>query len=53
MVGLEDVGSWSLAWALFAVVAGTGLATAAATLFRREEPDYGAGYNALAPTVDR
>ncbi len=53
MGGLADAGFWGLAWALFAAAAGVGLAAAAATLLRQREPDFAAGYNALAPIVDR
>ena len=53
MGGLADAGFWAFAWAIFAVAAGIGLAAAAVTLLRRAEPDFGAGYNALAPIVDR
>ena len=41
---------WGLAWALFAAVAGIGLAVAAATLLRRRRTSTSTrGYNALAP----
>ena len=53
MGGFADTAVWGLIWAMFAVVAGAGLAAAAATLSRNREPDYDAGYNALAPTIDR
>ena len=52
MGGLDDAGAWgliwALGWALVAVVAGLKLSTAAAA-DQGDEPDYGAGYNALAP----
>lgn len=53
--GLNDAGIWGVAWAMFAAVAGLGLAAAAMALIRRvDESDYdfAAGYNALAPFVD-
>ena len=59
-VVLEDVdGSislWGFAWVMFAAAAGSGLAAAAATLFKRRAGDYesefAGGYNALAAIVD-
>ncbi|GAN00174.1 hypothetical protein U91I_03839 [alpha proteobacterium U9-1i] len=61
MGGLVDAellnsGLWSLAWALFAVVAGFGAGAAARTLLERRDDDeamWARGYNALAPMVDR
>ena len=62
MGGFEDTGAgssiWLLPWAMFAVVVGVGLAAAAATFWRRlgamdRDLDFTAGYNALAPLVDR
>lgn len=57
LVGLDDAGIWSVAWAMFAAVAGAGLAAAAIALWRRsaraDEPDFAVGWNALAPIVDR
>jgi|CXWL01.1.fsa_nt_gi hypothetical protein len=57
MGGLNDAGVWGLVWALFAAVAGFGLAAAARLLLDRPRDDdeelYGRGYNALAPLVDR
>jgi hypothetical protein len=44
----------SVAWAMFAAAAGTGLAAAAIALFRKAEEsdyDFAAGYNALAPVT--
>ena len=60
-VVVEDVGGsislWGFAWVMFAVVAGSGLAAAAATLFKRHSDDnageYCGAYNALAAIVDR
>ena len=61
MGGLGNTSAWDpngvLAWAMFAVVAGGGLAAAAATLWRRlarigRDLDFDAGYNALAPYLD-
>jgi hypothetical protein len=57
-VVLEDAGVWGLAWVMFAVAAGSGLAAAATTLVRRAAADAGefefdGGYNALATVVDR
>lgn len=50
-----DADFWGVAWAMFAAVAGFGLAVAAITLRRHANDDYdfAAGYNALAPLVDR
>lgn len=59
MGGLADtalsVFGGGLIWAMFAVAAGLSAVAAAATLFRREipEPDWFAGYDALATVVDR
>ena len=60
-VVVEDVGGnaplWGVVWAVFAAVAGFGLAVAATTLWRRAEAEYesefSVGYNALAAVVDR
>ena len=44
----------SVAWAMFAAAAGTGLIAAAIALFRKAEEsdyDFAAGYNALAPVT--
>ena len=55
--GLEDVGVWGFASAMFAAVAGLSLAIVAATLLKRpdsaDESEFTVGYNALATTVDR
>ncbi len=52
---LIDAGFFmSVAWAMFAAAAGTGLAAAAIALFRKAEDsdyDFAAGYNALAPVL--
>ena len=56
MGGLVDAEIWSVAWALFAAVAGMGLAVAAIRLVRRvrdTDYDFSAGYNALAHVTDR
>jgi hypothetical protein len=57
MGGLIDASVWGALWAMVAVVAGSGLAAAAATLWRgrRETTAYesAGGYNALAPTLER
>ena len=57
MGGLMDVGVWSVVWALFAVIAGSGLAVAASALGRHagfiDSLEFDGGYNALAPLVDR
>jgi hypothetical protein len=59
MGGLADTAQmvfrWGLVWAMLAVAACMDAVAAAATLFRREipEPDWFAGYNALATVVDR
>lgn len=56
MGGLVDAEIWSVAWALFAAVAGSGLAVAAITLVRsvrKSDYDFSAGYNALAHVTDR
>jgi hypothetical protein len=56
MGGLVDAEIMGVAWALFAAVAGMGLAVAAIRLFRslREtDYDFAAGYNALAHVTDR
>lgn len=57
MGGSVDASVWGALWAMVAVVAGIGLAAAAATLWRNRDDDdaYEAagGYNALAPTLDR
>ena len=54
-VVLIDAGFISgVAWAMFAVAAGTGLAAAAIALFRKAEDsdyDFAASYNALAPVL--
>ena len=57
MGGLIDAGIWGVAWAMFAATAGLGLAVAAIAFSRREgdsdEGEFTAGYNALAPMLDR
>ena len=51
-----DAELWSVPWAVFAVIAGVGLAVAASALARRtgfiDSLEFDGGYNALAPTVD-
>lgn len=55
--GLEDVGVWGLASAMFAAIAGLGAAIVATTLLRRarfiDDLEFDGGYNALAAVVDR
>jgi hypothetical protein len=57
MGGLTDAEFWGVAWAIFAAAAGVGLAVAArASCGRSDDADEGelaAGYNALAPMLDR
>jgi len=50
-----DASIWGVAWAMFAAVAGFGLAVAAITLRRHANDDYdfAVGYNALAPVTER
>lgn len=54
MNGAEII--WGVAWAMFAVAAGFGLAAAAIAFFRRlvedRYYDFAAGYNAMEPVVD-
>ncbi len=47
---------WGVAWAIIAVIAGSGLLIAAMTLVRRaleNDYDFAVGYNALEPVTDR
>ena len=57
MGGLIDASLWGVAGAMFAVAAGMGLAAAAIALLRQlravEFGELDAGYNALAPVIDR
>ena len=57
MGGLDDAGIWGVAWAMFAAVAGTGLAVAAIAFARRasfmDQLEFDGGYNALAPVTER
>lgn len=56
MGGLTDAGFLSAVWALFAVIAGSGLTVAAIAFVRRvrdSDVDFTAGYNALAPVLER
>jgi hypothetical protein len=56
MGGLADAGLWGAVWAVFAVIAGSGLAIAAIALIRRlgvyEPVEFEIGYDMLAPTLD-
>lgn len=56
MGGLADASLWGVAWAMFAVAAGMGLAAAAIAFLRGlravELGELDASYNALAPIVD-
>ncbi|MEQ1618442.1 MAG: hypothetical protein ABL883_08885 [Terricaulis sp.] len=51
-----DAGGWSVTFAVFAAIAGSGLAIAAIALWRRADQlsglEFDGGYNALAPAVD-
>lgn len=57
MGGLDVADFWGVAWAMFAAVAGTGLAVAAIAFARRtgfmDQLEFDGGYNALAPQLDR
>ena len=57
MGGLIDAGIWGVAWAMFAAAAGLSLTVAAIAFHRRpsdsDDGELSAGYNALAPTLDR
>lgn len=57
MGGLDDAAFLSVAWAMFAAVAGTGLTIVAIAFFRRtgfiDALEFDGGYNALATVVDR
>ncbi|MBC7768500.1 MAG: hypothetical protein H7124_06915 [Phycisphaerales bacterium] len=51
-VVVNDASIFGVMWALFAVIAGSGLSVAAIALVRRvreSDYDFAAGYNALAP----
>jgi hypothetical protein len=52
-----DADGWSVVWAVFAVIAGSGLAIAASTLGRHlraiDQFEFDGGYNALATVADR
>jgi len=55
-VVLNDASIFGVMWALFAVIAGSGLSVAAIAFVRRvreSDYDFAAGYNALAPIVER
>jgi len=55
MGGLADAVPWGAAWAVFAVIAGVGLAVAAMALVRRlvayEPVEFEVGYDMLAPAL--
>jgi hypothetical protein len=56
VVIMDDAVGWGVAWAIVAVIAGTGLLIAAMTLVRHalvRDYDFAAGYNALEPVTDR
>lgn len=52
-----DAEVWGVVWAVFAVIAGSGLAIAASALARHtrfiDALEFDGGYNALGPIVDR
>jgi hypothetical protein len=54
---LMDADVWGVAWAVFAVIAGAGLAVAANALGGHvkfmDSLEFDGGYNALAPITDR
>ena len=55
-VVLSDASFWGVLWAVFAVIAGSGLSVAAIAFVRRvreSDYDFAAGYNALEPLVER
>jgi len=55
--GLTDADFWGVAWAMFAVTAGSGLMVAAIAFFRRSDDaqaqEFDVGYNLLATQLDR
>lgn len=56
MGGLNDAVIFSVMWAMFAVASGLGLTVAAIAFVRRvreSDYDFAAGYNALAPVLER
>lgn len=57
MGGLDDADLLGVAWAMFAAAASLSLAAVAIAFARRDDGDtdgeYCAGYNALAPILDR
>jgi hypothetical protein len=57
MGGLDDAEFMSVAWAMFAAIASLSLAIVAIAFARRpaneEHGEYCAGYNALAPLLNR
>lgn len=55
-VVLSDAAIISVMWAMFAVASGLGLTVAAIAFIRRvreSDYDFAAGYNALAPVLER